>query len=364
MGAQVKAGPAKAAPQGSRLKLVGTIPGPEGDSALSVDFADSKYGWALNGTELWLTTDGGVTWKRGVLPKMEDDSEVADWRPLTGARGWVSWGHAGEHLAFTEDAGRSWREWALPPLNWSENVVGGVWLLPDGKTGWVKIGAMFNTHLEDTQVLLGESIYRTDDAGKRWRKQWSGPRGDVFLTQPNPSLRFFDALHGFAYTQNDYLCTSDGGRTWTRARFRDAPTGDEGNYDQMYSIFFLNAKTGWMFGEGGEIWRTSVGCGTWEMQRHPDHVRNASDGCSIAFNSPEHGWVVECDRREPDFKNRDLYSSAGGPEIGGLYETNDGGRTWSRAEPQRKFSRVDCVPSGGCWAVEVGSRKLYRLVGK
>ncbi|HEV3468230.1 MAG TPA: YCF48-related protein [Pyrinomonadaceae bacterium] len=94
-----------------------------------------------------------------------------------------------------------------------------------------------------------------------------------------------------------------------------------GTFAWLHAVYFLNERYGWAGGGKGALLSTEDGGATWRRRSiySEDTLRD------IFFVDGRHGWVV-CER--------DVYrlkSEAQPPTY--LMRTTDGGRTWSRVEP-------------------------------
>ena len=136
---------------------------------------------------------------------------------------------------------------------------------------------------------------------------------------------FLDAQHAYlGVLQNgatNLFWTQDSGKTWTTAHFHISPYG-------ISQITFLDAQHGWMtfdIDHGMEkyyiaLMSTSDGGKTWQtvLDMTPNtHTSLPEQGLkSFTFTSPQKGWVTGTE----DFNAINAR----------LYETPDGGKTWTR----------------------------------
>lgn len=167
------------------------------------------------------------------------------------------------------------------------------------------------------------SVFRTTDGGMTWKPLISGTGADLNL------IRFIDWNTGWmignpektgyetatADSDKVLLLTSDGGRSWRQKRL-----------PHVTSLYFIDARTGWAVGRNATVLRTTDGGEEWEPLNDlekiiglPVESTTYNYGFSdIYFLDAEHGWMTG------NFYGRERNN------IGGLYATTDGGRTWKR----------------------------------
>jgi len=173
-----------------------------GAKLTTVQFADANVGWAAEAAvpALLKTTDGGASWRRIVVPDVDDESGLSNLFFLDAQRGWAL-GADGVLIA-TTDGGETWTDIGYG----TKNRMYGLFFL-DERTGWV----------------AGSQIWHTEDGGETWTQQPRPPKSIeeiVFVTRDV----------GWAVgDQGTFFHTKDGGRTWvleaerfTRAALRDA----------------------------------------------------------------------------------------------------------------------------------------------
>jgi hypothetical protein len=209
---------------GATLSLWGAIPGPGTASSARVGSPDAASSrgidnsgrvsivevgtsggvtWAINGLDMWLTTNGGGTWRASAPQHVRDMGDliarVEQVDFLDRRRAWlsavdVSGGlqpayarHA--ELDWSSDGGRTWH-----------------WTMPRGCCGEVS----FPT--PRLGFFLGPThLFSTQDGGRSWNPVARTPfRWGVPI--------FVDARHGVAVAGKGRLfSTSDGGRRWVSA---------------------------------------------------------------------------------------------------------------------------------------------------
>lgn len=131
----------------------------------------------------------------------------------------------------------------------------------------------------DTVVSVGASgtILRTYNAGTTWQVQNSV---DGIVDQLY-AIQFLNATTGWIVGEfGDMLKTTDGGESW------DLLTGP--TEQDLFAVNFVSATTGWAVGLGGTIIKTTDGGSSWVLQSSP--TTETLYGC--AFTSATSGIVV------------------------------------------------------------------------
>jgi photosystem II stability/assembly factor-like uncharacterized protein len=260
----------------------------ERDSLLGVTFLDAKVGYAVGKTGLVLrTTDGGKEWGK-------------------------------------IDIG----------LRTSLNKV-----IFIGRQGWI---------VGNDGVLLHSS-----DGGEIWAKK---DLGDKFARLALTDIAFATEKRGFIVAEmGEILKTVDGGSTWESVPTNWLDTMPEeltgkGIYAlNLYDIFFLDDKEGWIVGDWGTVMHTTDSGEQWSILRmglfphlFAASFRDSQVGCAVGQNGT---FLITCDggvswNSQPalDIEDslfkvilRDKFGVAVG-EQGLVLQTSDGGAHWSRAK--------------------------------
>ena len=287
-----------------------------------------------------------------LLPPME-------WRsigPDRGGRSIAVAGHAerpfeyyfgatGGGLFKTTDGGSSWT--AVTDGQVGSASVGAVAVAPsDPDVVYIGMGEV---QLR-ANVLQGDGVYRSDDAGKSWRHLGLADThaiGRIRVHPTNPERVYVAALgHPFGPNpERGVFRTTDGGDTWEKVLFRDERTGavdlvmDPVDPDVLYATLWQVYRKPWRLWSGGEgsgIFKSTDGGDTWsELTRNPGLPAGLLGKITVTVSGadPDRVWAnVEAER-------------------GGLYRSDDGGRSWELVNGHRDiwqrafyFQRLEADP--------------------
>jgi photosystem II stability/assembly factor-like uncharacterized protein len=220
-------------------------------------FIDERYGWAV-GFDGYIvhTNNGGQTWQ---IQSSRTDFILRAVTFVDTLHGWI----VGERpvdnkglILHTDDRGRTWRN-QTPAV---AAALGGVTFL-DTLNGWV----------------VGKMVFRTKDGGKNWTllRQGTGLG----------SVAFADSLHGWAAgydppTDAIIIYTEDGGKTWSPQL--------SGPFYAPKDMKFVGSLHGWVVSLFGQVHFTSDGGRNWREQRdYTSQWLEAAD-----FIDTKTGWIV------------------------------------------------------------------------
>lgn len=313
--AMVSPGAAAAPPASAELK----------DNLYGVKFIDPDDGWVVGafGT-IFHSEDGGETWQAQDSKTTENLYDVDFVDPK---RGWVV-GRSGTIL-HTDDGGRTWT-----PQNSGVGIE----------------KHLFAVDFADAQhgVAVGDwgTILTTSDGGRTWENH--SLDHDVILND----VSMVDAAQGWiAGEVGTVLHTEDGGRTWTPQH--------SGVGKSLFGVYFADARHGWAVGIDALILRTEDGGQTWTVENGSTEVRELEQvGFSSAYENPSLYAVRVVG---------DLGIAVG--EIGAVYTSADGGRTWTRRAEDAKggskwFRAVSLVPGTSGAIVGAAGARLRVVQGR
>jgi photosystem II stability/assembly factor-like uncharacterized protein len=258
---------------------------------LSVTFpADDVDGWAVGGSVILHTDDGGQVWAK------QDDGTDATLKcvfMLDNDTGWVV-GLDGTIL-LTED-GATWQAPSSPTANdlaavyfpdastgYVCGALGTILKSTDGGHAWTKLtsgttkdltGVWFVSASEGWVVGDTGLIRKTSDGGASWQTATSPVTSDL------TGVEFSSQTNGVITGLAGVILRTTNGSTWQRVTI---PVSDA-----LYGVFFLNGTTGWACGDGGAIIKTADGGATWSDQSTYINFQFRD----ICFVNSSEGWVV------------------------------------------------------------------------
>ncbi|MBU2492133.1 MAG: T9SS type A sorting domain-containing protein [Bacteroidetes bacterium] len=295
------------------------------------------------------TTDGGENWK--VLHHTGGISD--DLYGVHFVDSLNGWAVGGEHIISTVDGGENW---SVLHEDLSSSLRCVYFFNPD--TGWVFGKGIIMKTLDrgkswskniiydgdekpiirevqflDAQIgyivgssFYGNTIYKTMDGGSRWY-QLNNIKPRIYgLTD----LSFINADTGWVVSNfGEIIKTEDGGESWL---YQEA----EGVNVLLHSVFFSDADTGWTSGViiedenahyNGIILKTTNGGNTWEGIK----TEGKNETLYSIDISEEAGWAVGAD--------------------GVIYRTTDGENWAAQREERYRFNSLYFVDENTGWAV-------------
>ena len=305
---------------------------------------DAKSGWAVAGTYILRTEDGGRTWLNATPAEVQGalgqgsgagggtggggspaTGSLAAWPDalfLDGTHAWVIYAVANADpkspaaIFRTTDGGLSWRKSNTQVAGMGYNVT-----FTDATHGWVL------AHRGVAAGSEGVALAGTTDGGATWKvlsdanPQATAPPGAIPFGGNKTGVAFRDAsvgwLAGFApYTGKALLgITRDGGRTW-RVPNLAAPVAYREAMFTTYPPVFFGAKDGLLpasFSEPGQplvFYATHDGGASWAPGAPVKSDQNRS--LIWSFADALHGFATDG---------------------AAFYRTADGGVSWAKVQP-------------------------------
>jgi photosystem II stability/assembly factor-like uncharacterized protein len=269
-----------------------------------------------------------------------------------------------------------------PSTYYAATASGGVWKSIDGGLAWTPIfddqptssvGSISVAPSDPNVVYVGSGeanirgnvvpgngIYKSIDAGKNWTRVWAqaGQIGTLIVHPTKPDVAFAAVL-GHAFGPNPergVYRTRDGGATWQRVLEKDADTGASdvafapGNPNVVFAGLWQARRRPWELVSGGP------GSGLHVSRDGGDTWKEITDAGLPARPWGKIGVAVSAS--DP----RRVYALIEA-EQGGLFRSDDGGETWRRASADRKvrqrawyYSTLTINPANAddVWLPQVG----------
>lgn len=270
---------------GLKWRNIGPARGGRSISTMGSVKRPNEYWFAAAGGGLWKTTDGGTSWQ-----------PMTDGKTDTAAFGGVAVCEANPDIVYATTGESQLRGNVLPG--------NGVWKTADGGKTWAKIG------LADVQ-----NFSRVRIAPKDCDTVFVGGFGHYGADNPDRGV----------------FRTNDGGKTWSKVLYRDAKTGavdisiDPSNPNVVYAALWEAWRKPWGMSSGGPgsgLFKSVDGGTSWaEISRAPGLPKDGLLGKIGVSVSP-----VDPNR---------VYAIIENEAAGGVYASNDGGKTWEKRNDSR-----------------------------
>ena len=233
---------------------------------------------------------------------------------------------------------------------WKTTDAGNSWNpLTDGQLGTGSVGAMAVAESDPNVIYVGmgegclrgnvshgDGVYRSTDAGRTWKHLGLAETeqiGRVRVHPKDPDLVYVAAIgHTFGPNKERGVFRSkDGGKTWDKVLFVDENTGavdlamDPGNPRVLYAGFWQVRRSPWGFDSGGpgsSLWKSTDGGDNWKKMTGeglPSKGPWGRIGVAVSPARSDRVWaVIEA-------------------EDGGVFRSDNGGRTWRRTNEDRRL---------------------------
>jgi len=258
------------------------------------------------------------------------DIEVVEQEP------WIIYAAIGPSGAWkSENNGISWK-----PVFESESTVsvGDIAVSPSHpEIVWVGTGEATCRN----SVTIGDGVYKSADGGKTWKNMGLTETrhiSRVIINPGDPNIVYVAAM-GHLWGPNPergVFRTTDGGRTWEKILYIDENTGiadlvmDPSDSLTLYAAAYEHRRLPYYFQSGGPgsgLYKTTDGGRTWEkLTRDLPEGLMGRIGIAVSRSNPEVVYAL--------IEHED----------GGIWRSEDKGKTWTRTGDNETYERVNFRP--------------------
>jgi photosystem II stability/assembly factor-like uncharacterized protein len=237
-------------------------------------------------------------------------------------------GYTGGGLWRTDDAGISWRN--ISDGFFRTGSIGAIAVAPsDLNVLYVGTG---EHPIRGQSSTYGDGVYKSTDQGRTWTHVGLAPTRQISAVRVHPANPdvVYVAAQGDRWkgtSERGIYRTTDGGKNWTLVlKGENATSGasdlsmDPSNPRILYAAFWDHQRVPWQVRSGGAgsgIWKSTDGGDTWTRLTQGLPRLMGKIGVAVSPAQPDRVYaIVEADE-------------------GGLYRSDDAGRTWRRTSDDR-----------------------------
>jgi photosystem II stability/assembly factor-like uncharacterized protein len=235
---------------------------------------------------------------------------------------------------------------------WKTTDAGGTWQnISDGflKTG--SVGAVAVSESDPNVVFAGmgehavrgvmssygDGVYKSTDAGKTWKKtglDLTRQIADICINPTEPDVVYV-AAQGATYGPSEergVYKSVDGGTTWKKVLYVDEHTGcadlsmDMTNPRILYAAMWDHQRTPWEIRSGGKgsgLYKSTDAGETWKKIEKGLPKEKGKMAVGVCRSNPEKVYaLIEGDSQK---------------EMGGLFASDDAGKSWSRVSKDHRL---------------------------
>lgn len=237
---------------------------------------------------------------------------------------------------------------------------GGIWKTEDGGVNWMNVsdgylkngtvGALAVAESDPNVIYAGtgeacirgnakpgEGVYKSTDAGKTWKHSGLAEAQTIseIVVHPKNADLVYAAAFGHVFGTNaerGVYRSKDGGKTWEKILYVNDKTGavdivfDPFNPRVIYASMWEAYRNPWSMSSGGPgsgLWKSTDGGDTWtDLSKNQGLPKSILGKICVAASGARQELVWAMVEAEPD---------------GGLYRSNDGGKTWRRVNEDRRL---------------------------
>lgn len=233
----------------------------------------------------------------------------------------------------TTDAGNTWKN--ISDGFFKTGSVGAV-AVSESDKNVIYVG-MGEHAVRGVMSSYGDGVYKSTDAGKTWKKtglDLTRQIADICINPTNPDEVYVaaqGALYGSSEERGVYK-SGDGGLTWRKILYVDEHTGcadlsmDMTNPRILYAAMWDHQRTPWEIRSGGK------GSGMYKSTDDGESWKKIEKG----LPKEKGKMAVGVSRSNPD-KLYALVESDSQKDLGGLFSSDNGGKSWSLASKDHRL---------------------------